>query len=115
MSRDMASEGSACSSAELSSDAWVHCARGGPVTDRSEKVSLTGQYASVDEDLTGRENLILVGRLVGLAWGWAREHASELLAGFGLAAAAGRQVRTYSGGMRRSRSAAPASTTCSSP
>lgn len=65
------------------------------------KVSLTGQYASVDEDLTGRENLVLVGRLLGHAWGSARERAVELLDAFGLADAATRQVRTYSGGMRR--------------
>ncbi len=66
-----------------------------------EKVSLTGQYASVDEDLTGQENLVLVGRLLGLAWRAARERAAELLEAFGLADAAGRQVQTYSGGMRR--------------
>jgi ABC-2 type transport system ATP-binding protein len=66
-----------------------------------EKVSLTGQYASVDEDLTGHENLVLVGRLLGLGWRAARERASELLDAFGLADAAGRQVLTYSGGMRR--------------
>ena len=66
-----------------------------------EKVSLTGQYASVDEDLTGYENLILVGRLLGLSWRWARARASELLEAFGLEEAAGRQVQTYSGGMRR--------------
>ena len=66
-----------------------------------EKVSLTGQYASVDEDLTGYENLVLMGRLLGLPWRRARERASELLEAFGLAEAAGRQVQTYSGGMRR--------------
>ncbi len=66
-----------------------------------EKVSLTGQYASVDEDLTGHENLVLMGRLLGLSWRDARERASELLEAFGLAEAAGRQVQTYSGGMRR--------------
>ena len=66
-----------------------------------EKVSLTGQYASVDEDLTGYENLTLVGRLLGLTWRKARERGSELLEAFGLAEAAGRLVRTYSGGMRR--------------
>jgi ABC-2 type transport system ATP-binding protein len=66
-----------------------------------QKVSLTGQYASVDEDLTGHENLILVGRLIGLSWGQARKRALELLEAFGLAEAARRQVRTYSGGMRR--------------
>ena len=66
-----------------------------------QKVSLTGQYASVDEDLTGQENMILIGRLIGLGWRQARQRASELLDAFGLAEAAGRQVRTYSGGMRR--------------
>lgn len=66
-----------------------------------EKVCLTGQYASVDEDLTGRENMVLIGRLFGLAWGAADRRGMELLEAFGLAAAAKRQVRTYSGGMRR--------------
>jgi ABC-2 type transport system ATP-binding protein len=66
-----------------------------------QKVSLTGQYASVDEDLTANENLILVGRLLGLTWTDAQKRATELLAAFGLADAAGRQVRTFSGGMRR--------------
>ena len=65
------------------------------------KVSLTGQYASVDEDLTGRENLVLVGRLLGLAWRDARRRAGDLLEVFGLADAGDRQARTYSGGMRR--------------
>jgi ABC-2 type transport system ATP-binding protein len=65
------------------------------------KVSLTGQYASVDEDLTGHENLVLVSRLLGLSWRDARRRAGELLGAFGLADAAGRQVRSYSGGMRR--------------
>ncbi|CAN5775547.1 daunorubicin resistance protein DrrA family ABC transporter ATP-binding protein [soil metagenome] len=65
------------------------------------KVSLTGQFASVDEDLTGHENLVLVSRLLGLGWRAARARADELLNAFGLADAAGRQVRTYSGGMRR--------------
>src|SRR5688572_3266411 len=65
------------------------------------KVGLTGQYASVDEDLTGIENLILVGRLLGLSWKEARRRGGELLDAFGLSEAAGRQVRTYSGGMRR--------------
>jgi ABC-2 type transport system ATP-binding protein len=71
-----------------------------PAAVRS-KVSLTGQYASVDEDLTGTENLILVARLLGSSWAAARSRASELLEAFELADAAGRQVRTYSGGMRR--------------
>ena len=65
------------------------------------KVGLTGQYASVDEDLTGIENLVLVGRLLGLSWSAARRRAAELLDAFGLSDAADRQVRTYSGGMRR--------------
>ena len=74
------------------------------VTEAAEvrgKVSLTGQYASIDEDLTGRENLVLVGRLLGLGWRDAGRRADELLAAFGLADAADRQVRTYSGGMER--------------
>jgi ABC-2 type transport system ATP-binding protein len=66
-----------------------------------EKVSLTGQYASVDEDLTGHENLVLMGRLLGLSWRDARARAVELLDAFDLEDAAARQVRTYSGGMRR--------------
>ena len=65
------------------------------------RVSLTGQYASVDEDLTGWENLILLGRLLGHSRTASRARADELLAGFGLTEAAGRQVKTYSGGMRR--------------
>jgi ABC-2 type transport system ATP-binding protein len=65
------------------------------------KVSLTGQYASVDEDLTGHENLVLISRLLGLAWADAKARATELLGAFGLSDAAGKQVRTYSGGMRR--------------
>jgi ABC-2 type transport system ATP-binding protein len=65
------------------------------------RVSLTGQFASIDEDLTGRENLVLVGRLLGLSWREARRRADELLTAFALADASGRQVRTYSGGMRR--------------
>jgi daunorubicin/doxorubicin transport system ATP-binding protein len=64
-------------------------------------VSLTGQLASVDEDLTGRENLILLGRLLGLKRPLARDRASELLDAFGLSEAAGRLVKNYSGGMRR--------------
>jgi ABC-2 type transport system ATP-binding protein len=64
-------------------------------------VSLTGQLASVDEDLTGRENLILLGRLLGLKRADAKTRAAELLEAFGLAEAAGRLVKHYSGGMRR--------------
>ncbi|WP_107055864.1 ATP-binding cassette domain-containing protein [Streptomyces griseus] len=65
------------------------------------KVSLTGQFASVDEDLTGQENLTLLARLMGYTWKRARSRATELLGPFGLDEAAGRQVKTYSGGMRR--------------
>jgi ABC-2 type transport system ATP-binding protein len=64
-------------------------------------VSLTGQLASVDEDLTGRENLILLGRLLGLKRPAAKTRADELLEAFGLTEAAGRLVKNYSGGMRR--------------
>src|SRR5919109_106551 len=64
-------------------------------------VSLTGQLASVDEDLTGRENLILLARLLGLKRNDAKARAAELLEAFGLADAAGRLVKHYSGGMRR--------------
>lgn len=66
-----------------------------------QKVSLTGQFASVDEDLTGHENLVLVSRLLGMTWGDARRRATELLAAFGLAEASDKQVRNFSGGMRR--------------
>ncbi len=64
-------------------------------------VSLTGQMASVDEDLTGRENLILIGRLLGLKRPAAKARATELLEAFGIAEAAGKLVKHYSGGMRR--------------
>jgi ABC-2 type transport system ATP-binding protein len=64
-------------------------------------ISLTGQIASVDEELTGRENLILIGRLLGLKRAAAKGRAGELLAAFGLEEAAGRLVKNYSGGMRR--------------
>jgi ABC-2 type transport system ATP-binding protein len=65
------------------------------------RVSLTGQYASIDEELTGRENLVLLGRLLGYSHAQAKARADELLEVFDLAEAAGRQVETYSGGMRR--------------
>ena len=64
-------------------------------------VSLTGQLASVDEDLTGRENLILIGRLLGYKRADAKRRATDLLEAFGLSDAAGRLVKNYSGGMRR--------------
>ena len=71
-----------------------------PAAVRRE-VSLTGQLASVDEDLTGRENLVLLGRLLGLERPAANRRAGELLEAFGLGEAAGRLVKHYSGGMRR--------------
>jgi ABC-2 type transport system ATP-binding protein len=64
-------------------------------------VSLTGQFASVDEELTGRENLVLLARLLGFGKSPARERADELLDAFGLTEAGERLVSTYSGGMRR--------------
>ena len=64
-------------------------------------VSLTGQFASVDEEISGRENLTLLGRLLGFRRGPAGERAAELLDAFGLTEAADRLVREYSGGMRR--------------
>jgi ABC-2 type transport system ATP-binding protein len=65
------------------------------------RVGLTGQFASVDEDLTGRENLVLLGRLLGYSRRRTRARADELLDAFGLGQAGSRQVNTYSGGMRR--------------
>jgi ABC-2 type transport system ATP-binding protein len=65
------------------------------------RVSLTGQFASVDEELTGLENLVLVARLLGYSWGQARARATELLNAFDLVEAADRLVKNYSGGMRR--------------
>ena len=64
-------------------------------------VSLTGQYASVDEDLTGTENLVLLARLLGHTKPAARTRSAQLLEAFGLSEAAGKQVKNYSGGMRR--------------
>jgi ABC-2 type transport system ATP-binding protein len=65
------------------------------------RVGLTGQFASVDADMTGQENLILVARLTGMKGVGARKRAGELLEVFDLDEAAGRRVATYSGGMRR--------------
>jgi oleandomycin transport system ATP-binding protein len=64
-------------------------------------IGLTGQYAGVDEALTGFENLLLIGRLLGQRRPAARARAAELLEQFGLTDAGGRAARTYSGGMRR--------------
>ena len=66
-----------------------------------EKIALTGQFASLDEDLTGIENLVLLGRLLGLSSAAARSRGLDLLQAFGLSDAATRQVKKYSGGMRR--------------
>jgi len=65
------------------------------------RIGLAGQYAAVDERLTGRENLVLVGTLYHLGRKRAARRADELLVRFGLADAGDRQARTYSGGMRR--------------
>jgi len=64
-------------------------------------IGLAGQYAAVDEILTGMENLVMVGRLYGLRSGLARRRADEILELFDLTDAAHRMVKTYSGGMRR--------------
>ncbi|WP_048648031.1 ATP-binding cassette domain-containing protein [Nitratireductor soli] len=64
-------------------------------------IAMTGQFASLDEDLTGRENLIMLARLWGFAGRRAKARADELLAAFELADAAKKQVKSYSGGMRR--------------
>jgi oleandomycin transport system ATP-binding protein len=64
-------------------------------------IGLTGQYASVDEDLTGIENLVMIGQLLDLSGSQARVRASELLAEFELTDAGKRLAKTYSGGMRR--------------
>jgi ABC-2 type transport system ATP-binding protein len=64
-------------------------------------ISLTGQYAAVDENQTGRENLVMIGRLMRLGRPTARRRTGELLERFGLTDAMDRRVKTYSGGMRR--------------
>jgi ABC-2 type transport system ATP-binding protein len=75
------------------------------VTRRPEavraRIGLSGQYAAVDPFLTGQENLIMIGRLYGLSRPAARQRAAELTGQLGLTGAAGRLVRSYSGGMRR--------------
>ena len=74
------------------------------VTERTllrTAIGLAGQYAAVDEILTGRENLVMVGQLYRLSTKEARQRAGEILERFDLADAADRPVKTYSGGMRR--------------
>jgi ABC-2 type transport system ATP-binding protein len=65
------------------------------------RIGLTGQFASVDEQLTGTHNLVLIARLLGARKRDARQRAAELLELFDLTDAAGRKVSTYSGGMKR--------------
>jgi ABC-2 type transport system ATP-binding protein len=66
-----------------------------------ERIGLAGQYAAIDENLTGAENLVMVGRLYGMTRAAAKRRASELLHDFELDDAAARPAKTYSGGMRR--------------
>ncbi|MEU3142297.1 ATP-binding cassette domain-containing protein [Nocardiopsis alba] len=65
------------------------------------RIGLTGQYAAVDAELTGTQNLVLIARLLGFDRARARSRAAELLERFGLSDAGGRAAKTYSGGMRR--------------
>jgi oleandomycin transport system ATP-binding protein len=89
----------------LPPDAGQACVGGYDVVDEAHRVrqliGLTGQYAAVDEGLTGTANLIMIGRLLGLPRAQARARARELLGRFELSDAAGRPAKTYSGGMRR--------------
>lgn len=70
-------------------------------TQVQRRVSVTGQFAAVDDVLTGTENMMLMGQLLGLSPGAARRRGRELLEHFALDQAAGKRVATYSGGMRR--------------
>jgi oleandomycin transport system ATP-binding protein len=89
----------------LRPDAGRALVGGFDVAARADKVrpliGLTGQFAAVDEDLTGQENLLLIARLLELGRRAARGRAADLLERFGLAEAGGRLAKTYSGGMRR--------------
>jgi oleandomycin transport system ATP-binding protein len=69
--------------------------------DVRRRIGLTGQFASVDEDLTGTQNLVMIGQLLDLTTAQAKARAKELLEEFDLTEAAGRLAKTYSGGMRR--------------
>jgi ABC-2 type transport system ATP-binding protein len=73
----------------------------GDAAELRERIGLAGQYAAVDENLTGLENLTMVGRLYGKPRGEARRRGQELLERFELLDAASRPTKTYSGGMRR--------------
>jgi oleandomycin transport system ATP-binding protein len=66
-----------------------------------QSIGLTGQFASVDDDLTGMENLVMIGQLLDLSKKTAKARATELLEWFDLAEAAGKKAKNYSGGMRR--------------
>jgi ABC-2 type transport system ATP-binding protein len=77
-----------------------HDLRADPVSVR-RSISLTGQHAAVDDVLTGRENLVMMARLLRLPRKAARLRAAELLAAFDLQDAADKRVKSYSGGMRR--------------
>jgi oleandomycin transport system ATP-binding protein len=70
-------------------------------TEVRQLIALTGQYASVDDELTGTENLIMIGRLLGMARAEARSRARQMLEQFELTDAGRRAVKTFSGGMRR--------------
>jgi len=89
----------------LRPDAGTAIVSGFDVVHQSKEVrrsiGLTGQYASVDEDLTGMENLVMIGQLLDLSTKNARARATELLAEFDLTDAGRRLAKTYSGGMRR--------------
>jgi ABC-2 type transport system ATP-binding protein len=65
------------------------------------RIAVTGQFASLDEDLTGYENLVILGRLHGLSRAASRQRADDLLVAFDLTGSGARPVRGYSGGMRR--------------
>ena len=88
-----------------SADAGTATVMGHDIATAPEKVrasiAMTGQFASLDEDLTGRDNLVMLARLWGFRSGAARARADELLEAFELSAAARKQVKDYSGGMRR--------------
>jgi daunorubicin resistance ABC transporter ATP-binding subunit len=92
-------------STTLLPDAGAARVLGFDVADRAgevrARIGLAGQYAAVDDNLTGRENLVLIGSLAHLRRRSLRPRADELLERFGLTEAAERTVRTYSGGMRR--------------
>ena len=77
-----------------------HDIRAEPALVRA-RIGLTGQFAAVDEELTGAENLVLFGRLLGFSRRDARRRAGDLLAAFDLTDAADRRLKAYSGGMRR--------------